>query len=798
MSRFISRELTFGAKYALECYAENARKEGNYKDCWLRLLSSLYASYGTYFYEFTEETDQKIKEILKEYIVEDYLDYGILNHLEMSDVDLLRDYPSVIEYCCDAYFRDIFARQEYSEPYELSVLIGKLMHFFDAESESIEMYIPFAGIGSTVMECYSPNTYSEEINELAWAISMIRLGQDYLKSKPYQQNWDITIGDSFKTLGSKDKLYDMIVFTPPFGVKNKNGYDEYDAVRMALENKLSASGSLCCVLPASFLTSNTSKQSKLRKYLLENNLIHTIISLPKIFPQYHNTSTIILILDKWMESFGVNTIRLVDGTSFITKGLKENGGGLLDYNGILSAIYEKDNKYVIQMPIKGIISNPNLLLPTIALIDSQELKNGETRYKLGDIISISSKRVHNVNVEMDNVIPMLSLDKLYDTPYNCNIELINTTNECNLKYTQKNRGEYFVYVDSPTYIVQFYNKSAKVGKISNQGKLLIRAKRNTFFFSIDKNIVLPEYLLMYLQSDKILSQTNVYKGVGLPYISEKNFLDLIVALPSVEQQREELLRTLAKDVNSFQDREEKLFDIYKQEIHTRKHALSQNISSLSSYWNKINNIRLNNNNIIDGTKYVGIVNSVQVSSILDSISNLISTVEKQVEHLADVNYDWGQPSEIKPQQLINNYIRKNTSTEFIMTSPKNKGDKNIAFYAPLRAVEHVISNIVTNAKEHGFTQSDRNDYEIAFDWFEEFGNIVILISNNGDPLKEGVTGEMVFTYGFSTMFNVNGHNGIGGSESKSIMEKFGNIEIISNPNERFPITYKLTFKNTNL
>ena len=797
MSRFISRELTFGAKYALERYAENARKEGNYEGCWLRLLSSLYASYGTYLYEFTEEIDQRIKEILKEYIVEDYLDYGILYHLDMSDEDLLRDYPAVIEFCCDAYARNTFAHQEYSEPYELSVLIGKLMHFFDAESESTEMYIPFAGIGSTVMECYSPNTYSEEINEVAWAISMIRLGQDCLKSKPYQQNWDITIGDSFKTLESKGKLYDMIVFTPPFRLKNENSYNEYDAVKMALDNRLSDEGQLCCVLPASFLTSNTPKQRKLREYLLENNLIHTIISLPKIFPQYHNTSTVILILSKMMVSFGENTIRLVDGTSFITNGLKENGGGLLDYNGILSTIYEKDTRYVIEKPVKDIIANTKLISPTIALIDSQELKDGETRCNLGDVISISSKRIHNMDVEMDNVISVLSLDKLYDTPYNCDIELINTTNECNLKYTQ-NRGEYFVNVDSPTYIVQFYNKSAKVGRISNQGKLLIRAKRNTFFFSIDKNIVLPEYLLMYLQSDKILSQTNVYKGVGLPYISEKNFLDLIVALPSVEQQREELLRSLAKDVNSFQDREEKLFDLYKQEIHTRKHALSQNISSLSSYWNKINNIRLNNNDIIDGSKYVGIVNSVQVSSILDSISNLISTVEKQVEHLADVNYDWGQPSEIKPQQLINNYIRKNTYTEFIMTSPKNKSDKNIAFYAPLRAVEHVISNIVTNAKEHGFTQPDRNDYEIAFDWFEEFGNIVILISNNGNPLKEGVTEEMVFTYGFSTMFNVNGHNGIGGSELKSIMEKFGNIEIISNPNERFPITYKLTFKNTNL
>ena len=160
-------------------------------------------------------------------------------------------------------------------------------------------------------------------------------------------------------------------------------------------------------------------------------------------------------------------------------------------------------------------------------------------------------------------------------------------------------------------------------------------------------------------------------------------------------------------------------------------------------------IRTKNNDIIDGSKFVGIVNPVTVSSILDSISNLISTIEKQVEHIADVNYDWGQSVEIKPQQFISNFIRKNATPEFLMTLSNRIEHKTKMFYAPLQAVERVFTNIVTNAKEHGFTDLARNDYEIAFDWFEENGNIVILISNNGNPLKDGVTEDMVFTYGFS-------------------------------------------------
>lgn len=792
MSRFSARELSFGAMYALNNYIRNTQRTKNKNDRWLVLLSSLYCFHADFVNSYLpKDIDTRVREILKDYIVED-MDTIFLELMEEGEEEIIREYSSVIEYCCDMYWKEVANKKSaiISEPRELSIFIGKLMHFYDIESESNNLYIPFAGIGSTAIECYCPNTDCEDINPIAWAISMIRLNQDYIKGDMQNHNWNIRQADSFITLVSKGKQYESIVFNPPFGLRTIEGYDEFDALEMAFENKLAENGQLCCVLRSNFLVSNKPKILKLRNFLLENGHINTIISLPKIFSPYTEVSSIVLILEKFRTN---NTVRLINGTDFITSGLKGNGGGTFDYQRLLSAIYDKDPNFVVEKTVSELLDSPNLITPASALLSSQSLNNDEKLYRLRDLVKITSKRATLQNLESDFPLPKYVIGNLFDTPYNCEIQLTAAPMDNQLYYTPLAGINHFVFVDAPSFVVQFFNKSAKVAKITNEGNILVQAKRNSFFFKVDETIILSEYLLKCLQSERVLSQTAVYQN----FIYEKNFLNLLVVVPSLEQQKEELMKSLASNVDSLNSLVNKSFETYKQEIHTRKHALSQNISALSSYWNKINNIRTKNNDIIDGSKFVGIVNPVPVSSILDSISNLISTIEKQVEHIADVNYDWGQSVEIKPQQFISNFIRKNATPEFLMTLSNRIEHKTKMFYAPLQAVERVFTNIVTNAKEHGFTDLARNDYEIAFDWFEENGNIVILISNNGNPLKDGVTEDMVFTYGFSTMFNVNGHNGIGGSETKSIMKKMGDIEIISNPDERFPVTYKLTFKNTN-
>ena len=56
---------------------------------------------------------------------------------------------------------------------------------------------------------------------------------------------------------------------------------------------------------------------------------------------------------------------------------------------------------------------------------------------------------------------------------------------------------------------------------------------------------------------------------------------------------------------------------------------------------------------------------------------------------------------------------------------------------------------------------------------------------------------MVLTDGFSMALNEKGHQGTGGAETKSIMSELGDVEVISNPEDKFPVGYKLTFIRTN-
>ena len=109
----------------------------------------------------------------------------------------------------------------------------------------------------------------------------------------------------------------------------------------------------------------------------------------------------------------------------------------------------------------------------------------------------------------------------------------------------------------------------------------------------------------------------------------------------------------------------------------------------------------------------------------------------------------------------------------------------------------VFDNIINNACSHGFEDkaSDRNivKVEVLTDGVLPY----ITISNNGKPIHGKITAEDVFTYGRSSNSGQK-HFGIGGYEVRYLMRTYGgDAEIISTPQENFPVSYKLTFKESN-
>jgi signal transduction histidine kinase len=315
---------------------------------------------------------------------------------------------------------------------------------------------------------------------------------------------------------------------------------------------------------------------------------------------------------------------------------------------------------------------------------------------------------------------------------------------------------------------------------------------------VNTELAIPEFILLQLQSDYVRKQIKAFlSGSSAPSVHFVDLLDIRVILPTIEQQREVLIREMSNDISVLNAEIVRNFENYKKDIHTRKHALVQSISSLASHWNVLNNLRKRNNGIIDCSSMIGIANPIPVSSKFDAITNLINSISKFVEHLADVDYSWGADVEINMYSFIHEYIKKNTSQDFVMYNSATSENEEYIIFAPTRAIEQIFQNIVNNALSHGFTDSSRLDYQIRFEVYEEDGNVVVVISNNGNPLAKDITGEMVLTDGFSIALNENGHQGTGGAEIKTIMSKLGKVEVISNPEDTFSVSYKLTFHKTN-
>jgi nitrogen fixation/metabolism regulation signal transduction histidine kinase len=117
---------------------------------------------------------------------------------------------------------------------------------------------------------------------------------------------------------------------------------------------------------------------------------------------------------------------------------------------------------------------------------------------------------------------------------------------------------------------------------------------------------------------------------------------------------------------------------------------------------------------------------------------------------------------------------------------------------PKGALTKIFDNIVSNACAHGFVGREEANNIIKIKIDNVGSDYIVSVSNNGEPLDTGMKCEEITIYG-QTSGDTNKHFGIGGYEIKRLMEEFGDsLEIISEPNAEFTVTYKLIFHDTNI
>lgn len=368
-------------------------------------------------------------------------------------------------------------------------------------------------------------------------------------------------------------------------------------------------------------------------------------------------------------------------------------------------------------------------------------------------------------------------------------------------------------VEGPAVIMAVSEQNIAIGYTADNSSFLV--PRNLYALKPRKGIDV-KYLACILSGKSVREQlTRLVYGKGVSAKLAFHWSDLtLFELHSEQEQQAIVQNAILEDYASqehFMALQEKGF---KHAIRLRKHALSQNISAFDSLFRSLEHCMSEHKGELKASEQLSPVSPITVADAMGILHSNLEVISERVNHLTD-DQDWGVCEAIEPQQFIEDYEKHHTGTEFRYDNlwedfetnyfEKDVFDKktgklvfhegesmNTAWF-PKRALQQVFDNIVSNAREHGFTDKSRKDYVIQTSWTTDGLNMLIKVANNGAALPSDLNTDLVLEYGYTTALNQQGHAGIGGGEMAEIMHKFGgDIRVISTPDKKFTVTYVLT------
>ena len=777
----------FDVKHLVSRYLFGVRKENiiNYKG--LGLIAKVYQLAAK------DKANPKVIEILNQYVFQE----GILSEKELMFLSL--HINEVFNEVLDFGDIKIVPSPGFIQPQEVTDFVCKMAEF----PENITVYNPFAGADSYALAL--PNkVIGEELDPLTWALGQIRLFANNALGRV-----DISMADSFDRM-EDEKKYTAIISSPVY--LREKGHQIEDIVRL-LYGKLEKGGKLACLVPANFLRGNGKDLLSFRKMLIEHKAVAGVFMLPSNIFTGSSIPQAVVLITKGLQ----NTEIIFADASGYTKYEKsayrattfDKNTFLEDYSEDLANHYECEDEVTeetIAYPIDYSDLIGSDLTPGLYLIPKPNdgIRLSDLAEEIPEIEGKDKKAEYFIT---GSSIPVAMHRKPY-CPENIKDGNISTSKS---------------HVRVPANAVIVALVSGKIRTVYTGDFAGVVAFPSGFIKILKpKDGQSAKYLAAVISTkevaDQIIAQTS---GLTIPRLNRVNLDQIIIpSHKTIEEQEKLISEVLSSEMSDLESELQITLDTHKREVRSTRHAMIQTLSALSSNWEQLKLFAELKKEGLALSDTIGRVNPISVKDLMESIGYAVSTLQRQVEALRLEKSDWGKESAINPFKFINSYISTHSNPEIRMV---NIGPDNIVdfayfdektgetiqihdedgdiFYAPERLVERIFNNIVANAMAHGFSD-ERLNKEIRFDWQSEEGNIIITIANNGLPLKNGVSGKDVLMSGFTTALNENSkdgtlHSGQGGYEIKSLMEGLGSVEVISRPDEEFPVIYKLTFEKTN-
>lgn len=699
---------------------------------------------------------------------------GILTKEE--EAFLLDNYSEVIETFCHSEGFGRTVDSEARQPYEITKFALDLLNL----KEGAWIYNPFGGYASYAIAAPQYHFFGDEPNQITWAVQQIRLLANGVDA-------DYILCDSLKhilNLGSDS--FDGAIATLPFGMSD---FNELETASILLD-KIKHEGRLVFVTSLGPLFRGGINDS-FRRSLVDSGVIESIIEMPDNL--FYGTSipcAIIVLTNKCNQ-----TIRMVDASGAFKEQDGKRGKKVFDEELLKQQMSEVSR----EVTKDEVIAHGYQLLPRQYLLKLEEIQhslltdlcdvqgpvrvNPKLKARFGDFVSLKG---------LSTTFPTSSLRK-EPTEFTRVID----------------RG---IIVEKPCIIVHRILPSASALNIGyvdeTTGLPFLYGGNSHFILTIKSTSITPQYLMIQLQSEYVWKQVKAFAvGAAFSFISLSDLRRLRIPMVPLPEQEKLVRKAIEETLSDVERKRAKEAEQYRKGVHTRKHALEQTVSALSSRWNKLVNFIKSPKNDPEIEKNLKAmlsfqipgVNKLSVAEQIEAIDNLIKLAAQQVENLAEVKVNVKSDT-FNPAQFIVDYLRRYQSNLYLPViefADMESKDDVITF--PRVMLEQIFNNIVSNAGEYGFHNTETPGNKIRFRCYKEGSNVVIEIANNGEPLKDGVEADTIFTANFSTLLNTRGHSGTGATEVRSLMEQFGgSVEAYSTPDEEYTFTYRLVFNESGL
>ena len=683
---------------------------------------------------------------------------------------------------------------EFMQPVELTRFICNLTEL----QPNSKIYNPFAGIASFGLYFEQGQDYfGQELNQKTWAIGILRI-LAYRRISMFKYTLDDSILHWPKTL----EKFDLIVSNPPLGLRIPNSLEHIEAFWESVNNNysngerppiqyrtleqfvidngvrsLNEKGKLIAITSQGFLYKG-SQDLRLRQFLVEEDLIDTIISLPGGL--LYNTGIPLTIMVLNRKKLMPGKIKFIDAKKFVeTKNPREK---IFNDQKLINFLNNNESdldiaRYISIEKVRDF--DYNLSVPRYF---QQEIDG----VKLGEIIEIirgqrrnlpaTGKLIRIRDLKEDNI------DFLVDETMITNIEL--------------NRPDIHEINQSCLLVSARWN-TLKPTFFEYKGDSIYR-NQDILSFIVNENIADKGYLINELNDDYVKKQLDSFRiGTTIPFIRKDDLLEVVIKLPSIEEQRAKIqgIHELSDKIKSLQTERNTLAHgvgnkLYES-VSSIKHSLGKPLLNIGSSLRNIENALSKFNAEWEHIK----LNERYDITIKDSFNSVYSNLElihsllKNNESVLDVsNYVL---KELEFIGFVKNYVKRIKSAERpnvitkldIHADIKAQLKNKVLIQGNAELLEIALNAIVENANMHSFT-NDYLKYKLEFklglyvasnikieggglsDRFETY--IKVEVANNGLPFPENYTLEKLIRK--NSYAGITGNTGQGGFDLNEIIK----------------------------